>query len=144
SLGLRCGDLRELTWEDLEGDKIKLIEGKTRKFRVLTVHPELKAISDRNREGRTGPIFVGQKKNILTIQRINSILHRIATEYGISGSFTSHSLRKTMGRRIWERDNQSERSLIYLSKLFNHSSTEITRIYLGITSDEIADLYMSL
>ena len=143
-LGLRVGDLRQIEWEDLKEEKIKLIEGKTNKFRTLTVHPELKEIADRLKGDKTGPIFDNRRGGIITIQNLNLILHKIGKEYNVSGSFTSHSLRKTFGRRIWEANKCSERALVYLSKLFNHSSSEITRTYLGITSDEISDLYMSL
>ena len=51
------------------------------------------------------------------------------------------SWRKTFGREVWRRNKFSEASLIKLSILFNHSSTAITRIYLDITREEVANLY---
>ena len=49
-----------------------------------------------------------------------------------------------MGRRVWENDNQSERALVYLMELFNHSSLAITKRYLGIRQEELDDIYMNL
>jgi integrase len=69
---------------------------------------------------------------------------RIAKKYGIKGNFSTHSLRKTFGRHVWEMDNNSERSLIMLSKIFNHTHSDVTRIYLGITAQEISDIYINL
>ena len=60
------------------------------------------------------------------------------------GKVSSHSLRKSFGRRVWSNDNESERSLIYLSELFNHSSSLTTRIYLGIRQEELNDIYLNL
>jgi hypothetical protein len=42
---------------------------------------------------------------------------------------------------VWRRNKFSEASLIKLSILFNHSSSAITRIYLDITREEVANLY---
>jgi hypothetical protein len=52
-----------------------------------------------------------------------------------------HSLRKSGARIILELHNKSDESLIKLSFVLNHSSTTITRRYLGITKEEIADIY---
>ncbi len=41
-------------------------------------------------------------------------------------------------------DEKSERSLLYLSELLNHSSISTTRIYLGVRQQELNDIYMSL
>jgi len=60
------------------------------------------------------------------------------------GKVSSHSLRKSFGRRVWENDGESERSLIYLSEIFNHSSIQMTRIYLGIRQEELNEVYLSL
>ena len=54
---------------------------------------------------------------------------------------STHTWRKTFGREVWNRNNQSEASLIKLSYLFNHSSVAITRIYLDITREEVQDMY---
>ena len=54
------------------------------------------------------------------------------------------TLRKTIGKRVYESDNKSECAVIYLSEIFSHSSITITRKYIGITQEQIADVYMSI
>jgi integrase len=62
----------------------------------------------------------------------------------VDGNISSHTFRKTLGRRVAEVNNFSDRSFLMLSKLFNHSNTTVTRTYLGITETEIFELYDSL
>ena len=58
---------------------------------------------------------------------------------------TSHSHRKTFGRHIVEMAGaDAERALIKLSEIFSHSSTAITRRYLGLKDEEISEVYASL
>ena len=47
-----------------------------------------------------------------------------------------------MGRRIVEQAGEnSEMALIKLSELFNHSSPQITRRYLGLRHEELMEVY---
>jgi site-specific recombinase XerD len=57
---------------------------------------------------------------------------------------STHTLRKTFGKAVWERDGQSELSLIYLSEIFSHTSIATTRKYIGVTEKQIADVYLKL
>jgi len=56
----------------------------------------------------------------------------------------SHSLRKSFGRRVFENNDNSERSLILLSEILNHSNIKTTKVYLGIRDKEIFDVYDNL
>lgn len=60
------------------------------------------------------------------------------------GDKGTHMFRKTLGRHVWESNDHSEKSLILLGNLFNHSSVKITKAYLGIREKEISDVYLSL
>jgi integrase len=142
--GLRISDILTLTWEQITGESFEIQEGKTGKTRTITVSPTLKEIMTRNRNLRTGKIFVSKRGQVFTVQYINQEFKRIEKKYGIKGNFSTHSLRKTFGRHVWEMDNNSERSLIMLSKIFNHTHSDVTRIYLGITDQEISDIYINL
>ena len=57
---------------------------------------------------------------------------------------SSHSLRKSFGRQCYEKNNESEKALMYLSEMFNHTSPSITRKYLGIRQEELNNIYMTL
>ena len=43
-----------------------------------------------------------------------------------------------------ENNDNSDRSLILLSEMFNHSNIKTTKIYLGIREKEIFDVYENL
>ena len=143
--GLRMGDILALRWEQLLGaDTLEIKENKTGKERKIKLNAELKPYiqswhSHSPKQAPHCPVFP------VTIQWVNKRLKEICTEYSIkTGNVSSHMLRKTFGRRVWDKDNQSERALLMLGEIFNHSSIKITKIYLGIRDQEIADVYDSL
>ena len=146
-LGLRISDLLNLKHKDLAGDTIQLIEQKTGKTRTIKINKTVKdayqcylgKLAEVNSEDF---LYVSQKKSPFTIRQVNRLLQ--ATYGSKNKNISSHSLRKTFGRRVWNNDNGSERALIMLSKLFNHTSTATTRIYLNIQQEELDDIYMNL
>lgn len=143
--GLRIGDILTLTWDNLTSDQIELKEQKTGKYRKITVNPALNEIATRNRGLKTGLVFTGQKsKNALTVQYVNVALDQIAKKYDVKGNFSTHSLRKTFGRHVWEINGESDKSLVILSEILNHQSIATTKIYLGIRDKEIQDVYKNL
>jgi integrase len=147
NMGLRISDILKLKHKDLQSDNIILTEQKTKKRREIRINDNVKNAYKIYCE-RLGIIsdddylFKSQKGVVFTIRHVNRMLKEV---FGTkSKNISSHSLRKTFGRRIWENDHYSERSLILLSKLFNHTSPAITRIYLGIQQEELDDIYLSL
>ena len=83
----------------------------------------------------------------ISVQYINKHLKLIASKYKISkdaSTIKSHSLRKSFGRRVFEVNDNSERALILLSDILNHTSAKTTKVYLGIREKEIQDVYMNL
>lgn len=138
NLGLRIDDLLRLRFEDLEGVGFTITEGKTKKKRSLVINDNIKqALKYFN--SNIGHAFKSQKGTIYSTQHVNRLMKK-----HFKGKVSSHSLRKSFGRRVWVNDNESERSLIYLSELFNHSSSLTTRIYLGIRQEELDDIYLNL
>lgn len=147
-LGLRISDLIRLRWKDLlECDEFELVEKKTNKVRRIRLNEHLKELSIKAYEGQDIDKLVFESRvtgSGITSQRVNQILKEVAIKYKLKGRITSHSLRKTFGKRIFESHEHSERALILLSQMFNHSSTAITRRYIGIVDQEIQDVYLSL
>ncbi|MEQ8245135.1 MAG: tyrosine-type recombinase/integrase, partial [Fulvivirga sp.] len=81
----------------------------------------------------------------ITIQYVNRQLKAIFSKYKInSKKVSSHTLRKTFGLRVFEKNYKSEEALITLSHIFNHSSTAITRRYIGLQAEKIQNVYLSL
>lgn len=147
-LGLRISDLIRLKWKDLiDGDQIELVEKKTKKVRIIRLNDHLKELAKRAYEGQELESLVFESRVTgkgLSSQRVNQILKQVALKYKLKGRITSHSLRKTFGKRIFDSHNHSERALILLSQMFNHSNTAITRRYIGIVDQEISDVYLNL
>lgn len=149
-IGLRISDLLNLKWNQLiNHDYLVIVEQKTKKERKITLNPEAKEVIDRI-YGKIDPnlddfLFVNRFGNKpISVQYVNSKLKDIFTKYKIEGQYSSHFMRKTLGRRIWSANNYSEQALILLSMLFNHSSVQTTKIYLGIKEQEISNLYLSV
>ena len=67
----------------------------------------------------------------------------IKLKYGVRiGNFSTHTLRKTSGRRIFEQFGENaEVALVKWMELFNHSSVVITKRYLGLREEEIMEAY---
>ncbi len=150
--GLRISDLLSLKWYNkLDKDMLILIEKKTGKTREIKINLQLqrhildcyKGINPRTTEDF---VFTSQKNTVYSIQRINIIFKEIRERYNIDiKNFSTHSMRKTMGRAVFlNSGTNSELALVKLSHLFNHSSTAITRRYLGITKDELLETYDTL
>lgn len=152
--GLRVSDVLGMTWEHLlqpkkQGDKTYILvkEGKTDKIRRINYNTAiLKAIeliqfqpSDLKRN-----VFTSQKGSVYTIQQLNRILKDVFSKEAKEHNISTHSLRKTFGRRVYDNNNESEKALVMLSEMFQHSSISITRKYLGIRMEELEDIYLNL
>lgn len=152
--GLRISDLRSLTWTQiLTGEEFSIYEKKTGKRRVIRINKGFQAhIRDchtaLNIKDDSQPCFLNRYGSIITLQMINRHFKNIKVRYGLRiNNFSTHSLRKTWARRIWENENVSgrgEQSLVVLSEIMNHSSVAITRRYLGLRQEEIGQIYESL
>jgi integrase len=154
--GMRIGDILSLKYKDISyrgsvREFIYVKEKKTKKVRKIMINSNLKGFIE---FFLTGAIInpdhylfrKGRVNKPMDRQTVNQQLKRSFIRYGIkySGNVSSHCLRKTFGRRVWDLDNNSDKALVLLSKIFNHSSVEITRRYLGIQQDEIDDVYTLL
>ena len=153
-LGLRISDLRQLTWEQiLEGDEFVLWEQKTGKRRVIKInkgfqghiHDCYTSMKVRNPKQ---PCFLNRYGSIISLQMINRELKSIRIKYQLRvDNFSTHSMRKTWARKIYENENAEGRgdmALLKLSELMNHSAPNITRRYIGLRQQELGEVYNSL
>lgn len=141
--GLRTGDIQRLTWENLQAESFTIVEDKTGKARTITINENLKKAIKKTRSS-SGLIFTSQKKSVYTTQALNRMLKDAFKQLAKKDNISTHSLRKTFGRRVYEINGQSEHALVKLSELFSHSSVQITRIYLGLKQEELNEIYLSL
>lgn len=152
--GMRIGDILQLKWEQLiNKNEITLHEGKTGKFRKIALNNSLIEIINLvflnlNIQHNTDAnqfVFCSRNGKPYTRQHINRRLHKMFYKFKIKvQNPSSHTLRKTFGRRVYEINDRSEASLILLSSIFNHSSTAITRKYIGLSQEIIKDAYLNL
>ena len=143
--GLRISDILKLKHEDLKNDSISLTESKTNKKRVIRLNDNIKKtyalLLERTPE-TDGYVFISNQNTVFSTQYVNRKLKEMFGTKTLA--ISSHSLRKTFGRQVWSNNNETDKALLYLSELFNHSSPAITKRYLGIRQEELDDIYMSL
>ena len=152
--GLRISDLLKLRISDISDkgkikDRIRLREKKTNKFKDFPLSNSTKsALKEylKTREyNENEPLFISRKnKGFLLRQQAYKIINDVAKSVGIKEKIGTHTLRKTFGYHAY--NNGYDITLI--QKLFNHSSPSVTLSvtlrYIGITQDEMDDVYLSL
>lgn len=152
--GLRISDLLSIKWDQvIDKEDIIITESKTGKQRKITFNERVKEavllcseeLKNKNGHWSGEYVFANRWGGQLSVSFINKRLKVILSKYNIKvDNASSHLLRKSFGRRLWEVENESEKALIFLSEIFNHSNISITRRYLGISQQEISDAYMRL
>jgi len=159
--GLRIGDILARTWKEVKKDRFTITEQKTGKRREIIMTPDLVKLRDlalsdfpANRQPPGSHfVFIPQRPvkgsepgtSQLSLNAANKRIKSALADCGIkTQNPSSHTLRKTFGRQLWESHGRSEEALITLSELFNHDSTATTRGYLDIKREELAEACLSL
>ena len=154
-LGLRVSDLLLLHWADLLSEEFILKEQKTRKQRTLRVNEALRIFTEScwkelGRPPEDAFIFVPKNGvNPISRQAVDRMLKKARIKYQVNTAkvFSSHTMRKTFGRRVWLQEcdkGRGEQALVLLCDVYGHSSVAITKRYLGIRQDEILSIYDAL
>ena len=148
---LRISDLLRLKWSDVYDEErqafrthITVTEKKTKKKRTIALNPQLLGALKQCYLHRRGDyIFANNRKEPKAISRVQAwrIIHAAVVELGIMGKIACHSLRKTWG---YHAITNGDVSLAVVVDIYNHSSYEITKRYLGITQDERDEAYLGM
>ena len=150
---LRISDLLALTWSDVYDDRshkfrkrFTIREGKTKKMRTVTLHPkavEALQLLFGHRRPDSPYIFASNRKDGRPISRIQAwrIIHNAVEALHISGVVAPHSLRKTFGYHAAVEESMSP---VLLMEIYNHSSFEVTKRYLGLRQEELDGAYLSV
>lgn len=149
---LRASDVLNLRWRDVLGGDICFVkEKKTKKIRRLKINPSVSAkIHGIYKEiGTPDPnelIFLSKRTGRpYTIQNVNVQLRGFKTKYKLPiDKFSTHSFRKTFGKKVFEDSGESEKGLILLSRELSHSSPDVTRRYIGLKDSEYGAIYDSI
>ena len=154
NLGLRVSDILSLTHADIFnlsiGEHIDVTNKKTKKVSHIIINKKVKDAHDYylkqyykgNMFELDIPIFTSQKGTVYATESLNTILKEVFK--GKAKHISTHSLRKSFGRHVYETNGESEKALVWLSQIFMHASMKTTMIYLGITQEELDDVFMNL
>jgi integrase len=139
---LRYSDISRFTWENvLNKDELVLNEKKTGKKRSIKVGAVLKALLLEYYQLMNQPDLQSTIFNY-SLRHTNRLLQFGSRFVGIRRKAVStHSLRKSGARFLYEENHRSEDVFLKISMILNHSSTQVSRRYLGITKEEISDVY---
>jgi site-specific recombinase XerD len=163
--GLRIGECQSLRWQDIDykerkgtvliragkGNKTRSVplNGSARSALVDYVAPTLEceadsksvvaAWSNLSQERRQHPLWVSQKGRMLSTSAIwrmfTTLVADCAARDLVSPDITPHALRHTFAHRYLE---QHPGDLTGLARILGHESLETTKVYLRLTTDDLA------
>lgn len=152
--GLRYSDVSRLKWSDvIDKRKIIITAKKTNKTHSIPIGENASNHFEQLYERMGKPdmnsyILVNHKNDKVrpvSIQYINHELKKWVIKYDLNiENFSTHSFRKTFGRYVYEKSGRDEKALLYLNRIFKHTSLNTTMIYLGIRDDEISSIFKSI
>jgi len=151
NVGLRISDLLELRISDVVDGRIKDLitikekkTGKTKTFQInknanTAIREYLDSLGQYDKDWY---LFKSRKGDNKPISRVQAwqVLNDAAKAAGINDDIGTHTLRKTFG--YWAYKQGIDITL--LQKIFNHSASSITLSYIGITQDDINNVYLNL
>jgi integrase len=154
--GLRISDLLNLKIGDVTDengkvkDRITLREKKTGKSKDFPLSDSAKkAINEYLKSLKSYTVNdwlfasrtqTGKHQGRITRQHAYRIINEAAQAVGINEKIGTHTLRKTFGYHAY----QSGVDITRIQKLLNHSAPSVTLNYIGITQEELDDVYLNL
>lgn len=158
----RCCDWSKLKWENfffgnIQNNKVltqssTVKESKTSKKRSVYIGEDFAEILRFCLEGMKPTslfnfIFKaqnGRRVRGITTDGVNFILRKIIADGILPEGCTSHSFRKTFAYKVFMDMGGDFRALLHVKKMLNHSTVEMTIIYLGLEEDAIASAQNNL
>lgn len=125
--GLRCGEMADLLWDDLDFDRLEIrVMGKGDKERLVPMHRLVDLHLQRYKQL---PCDHDYDAHYLS-SKISVFMSKNGAE-----DWTTHNLRHRFGTQVYQATGD-----IYLtSKLMGHASVETTAVYAELSSDEKRD-----
>lgn len=150
--GLRISDLLKLKVNDVMTEKRKIKErisikeqktGKTKEFPFgETTKKALKEyLESRENLQLNQYLFPSRKRGTpITRQQAYRVLNEVAKEVGVKEKIGTHTLRKTFGYHTYKQGADITR----IQYLLNHSAPSVKLRYIGITKEELNNVYLKL
>ena len=152
---LRISDILRLKWKDVYDfsrntllSHITVTEQKTGKINRIAVNTTLgEALmllytSQRGLPGQQDYLFQSRKGENCPLSRSQAfrIVREAACHTGMEQPVSCHSLRKTFGYHAWQQGVPPA----LLMDIYNHSSYQITKRYLGIEQDDKDNVFLHI
>lgn len=151
---LRISDLLRLTWDDVYDfsakcfrSHIRITEKKTGKSKTVALNKEIiRALGlfagSTKKQGSGRFLFENNRKTRAAISRIQAyrLIREAVEAIGLQGQISCHSLRKTFGYHAWKKGV----SPVVIMDIYNHTSFDVTRRYLGVCQDDRDKVYINM
>jgi len=150
---LRISDILALRWQDVYNfgtgayrQHLTITEKKTGKTNTVALNEAVADALELLQDGKQPMpgyfLFRSQKgeNRPITRNRAFCIIKEAAGNLGFEDNISCHSLRKTFGYQAWKQGVQPA----LLMSIYNHSSYEITKRYLGISQDERDEVFLKV
>ena len=137
-LGRRISDILPLRVRDVRDKKnIYFREKKKNKEITLDINDDLRKIYKEYCKGKRDYEYLFRRSKgrnePITRQQYWNILNQAARQIGYQEKIGCHSMRKSLGRRLYENGVDVYKIMLIL----NHDDMEYTKRYIGVTRDEI-------
>jgi len=148
---LRISDLLRLRWDDVYDfqnrrmrESVTIIEKKTKKAKTFALNKDaVRALTlFAMQSAQQGALLIENPQTKKAISRIQAyrLIRAAAESLQLAYRVSCHSLRKTFGYHAWK----SGVSPVVIMEIYNHSSLNVTRRYLGVNQDDKNAVYMGL
>jgi integrase len=148
-LSLKLGNVRKIDGTIV--NKIILKEQKTGKTKEFPISDKIRAEIHRVIQyycltDDVDPLFPSHKKGIngalkaIGRSYANQLITEATAMCHIKGNYGSHSMRKSFAYFAWQQGTD----VLLLMDLLNHSSPKDLRRYIGITQDQLNEVYLSV
>lgn len=146
---IRISDLLNLRWENVYNSdscsfKHRLIvaEHKTGKTKAVAMNDHiLNALALYMPVSNGDYIFDNGRGKPLSRVQAWRIMNDATTAVGIEDTVACHGLRKTWGYHAW---TSQQVSPVVIMDIYNHSSYEVTKRYLGVEQDDLDEAYLEM
>lgn len=141
--GLRVSDLLGFDVCDVyRKSDLTLREQKTGKYKKFPLKQEVQDMLNDFCKNRAldEPLFMGRCGARLDRSQVYRFINLACEDLNIPANVGTHTMRKTFGYHHYKQF----KDIALLQQIFNHSSPDVTKRYIGITQDEMNSSYLNL
>jgi integrase len=125
--GLRYIDISNLKYTDIEGERLRIRQQKTRKDFSIKLHPIVLDILENQKLQQSNKVFPK-----LTYSVWKSNVKKLCQQAGITKKITGHCARHTFGTRAYK----ATKDIYVVSKLLDHKNVATTQIYAKLVDED--------